>query len=111
MTGPDHHAEMEAHFAAGMERQEQAFGRALTDEINALLETIDHDRLIRMPASILRDDVLDLTLEDMHRHLHQRLGTPRGLFWPETHTEICKAAERVTRQQRRYQERQRRKRR
>lgn len=25
MTGPDHHAEMEAHYAAGMERQEAGF--------------------------------------------------------------------------------------
>jgi hypothetical protein len=34
---------------------------------------------------------------------------PWGLFWPEQHAEICKAAERVTRQQRRHLERQRRK--
>lgn len=31
-------------------------------------------------------------------------GAP-GLFWPERHAEICKAAERVTRQQRRQAER------
>lgn len=30
---------------------------------------------------------------------------PWGLFWPEQHAEICKAAERVTRQQRRQAER------
>jgi hypothetical protein len=37
---------------------------------------------------------------------HERRNSPRGLFWPDQHAAICKAAERVTRQQRRLAERQ-----
>lgn len=60
-----------------------------------------------------------MTTRSMDQHGTIRVDTderesrmePWGLLWPATHAEICKAAERVTRQQRRYQERQRRKRR
>lgn len=45
MTGPDHHAEMEAHYAAGMERQERqfAFDDALSEAKARLAEEIERE--------------------------------------------------------------------
>ncbi len=45
MTGPDHHAEMEAHYAAGMERQEQkfAYDDALAEAKARLAEEIERE--------------------------------------------------------------------
>lgn len=45
MTGPDHHAEMEAHYAAGMERQEQQFyyDDALAEAKARLAEQVERE--------------------------------------------------------------------
>ena len=85
---------------------DSAWGKSLTDEIREILDGFEPE--LSQPT-ILQTEILDLTLEDMHRHLHRRLGTPRGILQDEIHTATCKAAERVTRQQRRHLERQRRK--
>lgn len=48
----------------------------------------------------LQQFIIDRLAEKIREH--ERRNTSRGLFWPEQHAEICKAAERVTRQQRRH---------
>lgn len=52
---------------------------------------------------VLRTDIAAVTAAYVE---NIRRDTPYGLFWPEQHAAICKAAERVTRQQRRHAERQ-----
>jgi hypothetical protein len=56
----------------------------------------------------LQQFIIDMLAERIREH--ERRNTPRGLFWPQQHAVICKAAERFTRQQRRLAERRERKR-
>ncbi|WP_091891114.1 hypothetical protein [Methylobacterium sp. yr596] len=41
MTGPDHHAEMEAHFAASMERQDEAHCREVMKWLSDLMSRLE----------------------------------------------------------------------
>jgi hypothetical protein len=81
----------------------QVYGESVPETIN---RTIAEAAEIEQRSKAFIDRIGPLIVEAA-REIERR--GPPGIFWPEEHARICKAAERVTRQQRRYQERQRRK--